>query len=70
VREEIFNRIGGIGAFTDSANAKDCDLSPFLPKKIKQTDWSQLAAGRVHAVRRVVDGQGSAGPPDRFSRRR
>jgi hypothetical protein len=38
VRVAIFNRIGGTQAFTGSADVKDCNLSPFLPQKIKPTD--------------------------------
>ena len=35
VREEIFNRMGGAGAFVHSAEVADCDLSQFLPEIIK-----------------------------------
>lgn len=38
VKEAIFNRIGGTRAFTGCADVNDCDLSPFLPQKVKLTD--------------------------------
>lgn len=37
VKEAIFNRMGGARAFVCSAEVTDCDLSQFLPQKVKPT---------------------------------